>query len=446
MNKIDARGLFRVQERITNFQARSWSGKISIIRIVLLGLTLLVAVKLLKAATILVYLPAILMARMFNIQFPYSHAMGANFGHLASDPNWHMKAQLVGARPTRRAILVISRNRVTNRYLLEMWHSKYFVVDHPVLVALLSPFQWTRLTATPIYLLHYKVKLDSGEVLEHGPALDEIGRRYEKLNAGKPMFEIDEDFRDRGQRALQDLGIPPDSWWAVLHVRERGTNEPLDPRNSDPLSYMKAAQAIIDRGGYVIRIGNPTMTPLLKMDGIVDYAHSSAKADWLDIFIIGASRFLLACFSGPNDVAQLFRVPVAIANGVPISQGSLGHDDIRIAKLLLDGSSGKPLSFETSLGSDQLRDLHSESAFIEAGIAYQDNSEEEIRELVTEMMDRIEGVASYDDRDEQLQSRFQELVLSQPTLETWGTESRIGRHFLRTYADLFTDENLPPQN
>ena len=252
---------------------------------------------------------------------------------------------------------------------------------------------------------------------------------------------LDDDVNDRGLLVLQSLGIPEGAWWVALHVRE-GSYHGVSgsPRNADPLSYLDAARAVIDRGGYVVRIGDPGMTPLPPIDGLVDYAHSSVKSDWMDVFTIGRARFLLETDSGPGGVAWLFDVPVAGTNWVPICQGPLGRRDIRIPKLMITGSPPAAITFDNALGSDLLRDLHTPEGFQEAGVRWQDNTPDEIRSLAVEMMDRIDGVAEYDSRDEQLQDRFQKLILAQKTPQTLGTMSRVGRDFLRDHANLFVNE------
>ena len=138
-------------------------------------------------------------------------------------------------------------------------------------------------------------------------------------------------------------------------------------------------------------------------------------------------------------------VPVAAADGGPRGRGLMGRQDIRIPKLLMTGSPPAVMSFDHVLGSDLLRDLHTAGGFCEAGVELRDNTAGEIRELAIEMMDRIDGVAADDPLDALLQLRFQELVLSRRSPPTWGTMSRIGRHFLRTHEALFENECVLPQ-
>jgi putative glycosyltransferase (TIGR04372 family) len=443
MSGVDLAALFRVRKRITGFRTRSWPDKVFIVKTTGLALLILTILSVLRGSLVLLYTPAAVVVRLLNIRFPYSHALAPNFGHLAVDPGFYLKAQAISARPVRRAVLVVSRGKISNRFLLDLWSSKYRVVSHPILVTLLTPFKWSRLTGTPIYVLRNQVTSVHGQLLEYGPALDEIQYQFEVSNGSGPLLEMDNEVIQRGQRVLRGLGVPEGSWWVALHVREGNFYGAYgSPRNADPLSYLDAAQAVIDRGGYVIRIGDPGMTSLPPMDGLVDYAHSDVKTDWMDVFIIGCARFLLESDSGPGGVAWLFDVPVAGTNWTPMCQGLLNRQDIRIPKLIMKGSPPVALSFNSVLDSEQLRDLHTPAAFLEAGVIWQDNTSDEIRALAVEMMDRLEGVAEYEPRDEKLQHCFQELVLSQKTPQTYGTMSKVGRDFLRTHASLFQDEGV----
>jgi putative glycosyltransferase (TIGR04372 family) len=442
MSGIDARALLKVRERITSFRSRPWSERLLLTRQTGLELLVLVAGSVIRGLFVVIYAPAIIVALLLNLRFPHSHAISTNFGHLASDPHWYAIAQEIGLRPKRRAILVVSRNQVVNRYLLEMWQSKFTVVSHPVLAMLLTPLKWLSITGPPMYMLRYEVTKPNGEPLKYGPALDEISRQFEKKNNGKPLFTLGEEIHTRGKVGLKQLGIPPGAWWVALHVREasyHGTNG--SPRNSDPLSYVDAAQAIIDRGGYVVRIGNKGMTPILQTEGFIDYANSNVKSDWLDIYLIGGARFLLGSVSGPNEIARLFGVPVASVNMVPMCQGPLGRNDLRIPKLMTSGSSANLLSFDEILSSPELRDLHTRYQFKQAQVALQDNLPEDIRELSEEMMDRIDGTRRYDAIDDELQERFKELIHSHDTPQTFGTVSRIGSSFLSKHSHLLLSKN-----
>ena len=61
-----------------------------------------------------------------------------------------------------------------------------------------------------------------------------------------------------------------------------------------------------------------------------------------------------------------------------------------------------------------------------------DNSPDEIREVVGEMMDRLDGGLATGDADDALQRRFDDL----DTHDSYGVGGRVGRDFLRRHEAL----------
>ena len=80
---------------------------------------------------------------------------------------------------------------------------------------------------------------------------------------------------------LKKIGVPDNSWYVTLHVRESPENELF---NAVPSTYVKAIKAIVSRGGYVIRVGDKNMTPLPKIKGLIDYPFTKFKSEFFDIF------------------------------------------------------------------------------------------------------------------------------------------------------------------
>jgi hypothetical protein len=73
------------------------------------------------------------------------------------------------------------------------------------------------------------------------------------------------------------------------------------------------------------------------------------------------------------------------------------------------------------------------------GVAVVENSPEEINDLITEMLDRLERTLVYSESEERIQQRFRALTAANGTL--YGLDNvpincRIGRDFLQKYASL----------
>jgi putative glycosyltransferase (TIGR04372 family) len=193
-------------------------------------------------------------------------------------------------------------------------------------------------------------------------------------------------------------------------------------------------EAIVKRGGWVVRMGDPTMKKLPHMEHVVDYAHLKIKSDWMDIFLSASCRFFLGSNSGPHYAAAVFGVPGAIANYSPMSISlSYGTNDIGIPKLVWSIRENRYLTFG-EVFADPISNYRLDSLFTKAGVKVVENSPEDITGLAMEMFDRIENKASYTGEDEILQESFKSLM--NPSHYSYGAISRVGRDFLRKYKHL----------
>ncbi len=120
----------------------------------------------------------------------------------------------------------------------------------------------------------------------------------------------------RGIEAIKTIGIQKDAWFVTLHVREGkfGEHQVVEPfRDADPTSYLDAVTAVTNRGGWVVRTGDGSMSPLPKMQNVFDYATSELNCYWMDVFLCAAARFMIgtsssnckSCIWSPNCNDQL---------------------------------------------------------------------------------------------------------------------------------------------
>jgi putative glycosyltransferase (TIGR04372 family) len=122
---------------------------------------------------------------------------------------------------------------------------------------------------------------------------------------------------ERAEQIRGQLGLPLDDWFVCLHVREGSLyNDHVEAylRNADIRSYFKAVREITARGGWVVRLGDPTMTRLPEMERVIDYAHSRYKSDLMDIYLIKQCSVYIGSQSGIWDVAALFQKPLLMPN------------------------------------------------------------------------------------------------------------------------------------
>jgi putative glycosyltransferase (TIGR04372 family) len=118
------------------------------------------------------------------------------------------------------------------------------------------------------------------------------------------------------QAALK-LGLLADAWYVCLHVREGGySKDETNFRNSDIENYIESIKYITSQGGWVIRMGDPSMQKLPSIEQVIDYANSPEKNALLDIYLIEGCDFFIGTNSGMIHVAELFNKPMLFTNAV----------------------------------------------------------------------------------------------------------------------------------
>ena len=358
-------------------------------------------------------------------------------GEIAGGLDVYVKMGELGWRPRYRGFVVAPPERVANRCYLGYWRRHVPIVESPLLTKVLA-----HATFSPH--LRYVPPGPRGDqsLWDHEDALVASHAEWERQGRA-PVLTLTEEHAERGRRAVRELGVPDGAWFACLHVREPGyLQETSDShrayRNTRVETYLPAIQTIVDRGGWVIKLGDPTMTPLPSLERVIDYPHLPARSDWLDVYLAASCRFFLGTTSGMVMVAYTFGVPVAGTNWVPFSAILRSDKDAYIPKLNRRREDGRLLSFEEMLAPG-LFHCHDGRRWAELGLEIVDNSEQEIVDLTREMLDRLDGTVRYTDEDERLQDRFRR-TLSHYTADM---RCRVGRDFLREHAALLPPESAP---
>ena len=360
-----------------------------------------------------------------NVRFLWTNI--DRIGHLSCDVDCYIKERELGLAPKHHAILLAPENKVANKALLGYWRRYIRAISSPRVLEMLNPL-----------LSHPPLRLN---VYEYTTAINETAPFYniqKQWGDRPPLLSLRQEDIARGEKRLLELGLPPGAWFVCVHSREGGYS-PHDERihshrNSAIESYRMAMEAIADRGGWCIRVGDPTMKKMPPMQNAVDYAHSPLRADWMDLFLFARCRFFLGNSSGPFLAASAFGVPVALANQAPVSVVlPCGKKDIGIPKLIWSLKEQRLLTFPEILGTP-IGDMRFSPDYERAGIKVIDNTPEDIRDLALEQLDRVEGRLTYDPVDEALQAKFKALM--KPGHYSYGSDSRVGRAFLKKHAAL----------
>jgi len=343
-------------------------------------------------------------------------------GHIAL-LDFYVKMGILGLRPSYRPIVLDAKP--ANQCYLDYWR-RYLpdMITDPVGVELLTPL------ATRLEEHLHMVAFADGQKMYHIAAALAVQEQWEAEGRG-PLLTLKDSDHECGWSCLQRLGVPPEAWFVGLHVRDTSRG---NGRDSDIGTYRMAMESIAARGGWVIRMGNPSMPPLPSMPQVIDYAHSEVRSDWMDVFLWARCRFFIGTRSGPVYVPPTFGIPCVQTNIFPMANPFLYRQNMGIFKLYWSEDEQRYLTFHEALAS---RVELSESAdhVASLGIRPVDNTPEEINDVVLEMLGRLEGTLAYSAEDEQLQARFRMLKPNFAN-EVGVSAGRVGRAFLHKYTHL----------
>ena len=268
-----------------------------------------------------------------------------------------------------------------------------------------------------------------------------------KLN--HTTFKLNEEHYEKGVNSLKAFGLPKDAWYVTFHVREpgfRGDKENREKsqafnRNSNPKNYIKAMERITKAGGWVFRMGDPTMTRLPKMNQVIDYAHSPLRSDLLDVFLLATSKFCVGTSSGPMRVAGFFGVPVILSNNIlHAPYYSLKTRDLYLPKKIKKITDNKNIKLQEMIKLP-LSLYEYGYQYKNLGLYLVENSPEEIDFTVKEMMERFNG-STIDLNNYQLtseQSKFKKMAEENGVNYAKSVEAftPCSKYFLTENTDLF---------
>ena len=241
------------------------------------------------------------------------------------------------------------------------------------------------------------------------------------LTKSKPHVSFTNQEETLGKKLLDQFGLSTNSKFVCLVVRDDAyLNDYLykdysyhSHRNGKIDNFVLAAEEISKRGYFVFRMGKKVEKPMITSNPmIIDYANSSMKSDFMDIYLGANCTFCLSTGVGFDGIPALFRKPVALImspiadfptyyaeNSLVITKHHFSKKKERNLKLSEISSSG--LSY--AIYSDQYK---------KKGVELIHNTSEEIRDLALEMIDRLDGNWKMSESDNKLQKKFWNIYLS----------------------------------
>ena len=348
-------------------------------------------------------------------------------GHFAPETELYLCERDAGMYGKRTVDVFYYTSRVCNRQLAKMWSRTIFV---------------TRFARWP----------DALNRLVPGGEKNVVPRRtrdgiydiYGLAMHTLPHLTFNYQEENLGREALGQMGIPEGTPFICFAARDSAYLKPKYPRddlhyhdfrNSTIDNYVPAAEYLVKRGYFTIRMGAAVAEKLKPTDPrILDYATNGSRIDFLDIYLSAKCRMFICSAEGIGGIPMIFRRPIVFVNWIPLGDiWTWSEDYLFIPKKLWLHRENRFMTFREIYDSG-VHLFHLTQQYERLGIDVVENTAEEITAAVLEMDDRISGrwQAREDDRELQWQfwSRHKSAYAAIPP------KCRIGAEFLRQNRDL----------
>jgi putative glycosyltransferase (TIGR04372 family) len=194
---------------------------------------------------------------------------------------------------------------------------------------------------------------------------------------------------EEGQKRLIEIGIKPDKPYVCLIVRDGGyyrskgdiESAGYELLNFDINDFSGVAEVLIESGFQVIRMGSGSERPFTsKPDGVVDYALSKNRSEFLDVYLAATCEFAVSTQTGPDSVCMLFRRPVLYLDVTRYCQFFFGSKLVSWSPVRLQ-KNGSTLNL-SEVVSSEIAWFKDPNLFSKNGISQQKSSISDLKELV----------------------------------------------------------------
>jgi putative glycosyltransferase (TIGR04372 family) len=153
-----------------------------------------------------------------------------------------------------------------------------------------------------------------------------IQRPMQQLSRTASRIQFSSLERTAAAKELAAFGVDVDKPFVCLVVRDDGHyGDVVSSENPDCLSanfdveqFVLASKELVALGYQVVRMGAGKEKPMLsRSPGIFDYAKSTVRSPFLDVYLAANCDFAVSTQTGPDAVSLLFRRPVCFID-IPI--------------------------------------------------------------------------------------------------------------------------------
>lgn len=387
-----------------------------------------------KLPLFIIAIPAVVVIKLIKpwLLVRWGELPSPRLGHFAANTELYLCERDAGINlPGQRHIDIFCMEQpISNQQLAKMWKRIIRV--------------WPAWILSPIRLVNRLIP--GGVIYEIGHNTQHDRDVHNLLDRFPPHLKFTAEEEARGEAGLRMMGIPAGTPFVCLIVRDSAYLDAHQSkdwnyhnyRDSHIRNYVLAAEELAERGCFVIRMGAKVHDAIKSNHPkVIDYATNGMRSDFMDIYLGAKCNFCISVGTGFDAVPLIFRRPIVYVNMVPLGYlVTFRTQFIGITKHHFSVKKGRKLTLREIFTQDVGFSLRT-SNYESKGIQLVENTPEEIRDVVIEMAERLNGTWQPETNDDALQRRFWEIYPIHAQDPYYGgplhgkIRARFGAKFLR---------------
>lgn len=232
----------------------------------------------------------------------------SNFGHLGV-LGTHVLAEKLSLIPNGVRTIVTGVD-FPNKQMLEIASGKYNLIHHA------NGNRWTEMPSFwPLSERLQTIRL-SDRFVGADEFMNMTFKNLELAGDKNLYMTLPSEYIEKSRQKLFEFGLDESSKFVALHLRE--SMKKGDPRTQPNASYASAIYALLERGIWVIKIGDSNKSKMIEHPKYIDLTKLDYQTNTLHPFILAKCMFFIATQSGPSLVAKLFGTPTLFTNATEV--------------------------------------------------------------------------------------------------------------------------------
>ena len=259
---------------------------------------------------------------------------------------------------------------------------------------------------------------------------------------GAPSVSFTDAEEALGQKYLEDHGLTKFDYicytvrtesYYLARISEGVTLKPQTKRNPSESTYLEVANHLASAGFKILRMGKDLDTTLdkIKSPNVIDYA-SDSRSDFLDVYLMRYCKFAFVGNTGIVWLRWLWNLPNVHGEAPEIRRNLIAGDLFILQKVWLK----RECRYATFSEMFSMPGYSEDKNLDRFEIELVKNTAEEIKAACDEMNAHIDGTWITSAEDEELQRRYQELLIKYSDRPKMNGGGRVGTQFLRDNQDL----------